>query len=147
MILKLKYLISNGRYEEALQECQNAGENLDNLITELAYEMLDVSVYSFICYQLMKNETSDLHVLAATVLIGPLSLLEGAYASSLFHVRRAIELDSADVLIKELLLLLNLVPDKVVEDEEAKKVAGEILHHDPENKAALDFIKICARKC
>ncbi|MEF2245385.1 hypothetical protein V1L65_10555 [Paenibacillus sp. IITD108] len=132
--------ITQGRYSAASKLINNYDPiELESLVLEISYEMSNIVVYSFICKLIAEKESVDLHSLAATVMINPLSFIEGAYETSLYHVRRAIELDSSDVSLKEMIILLHLIPDEVVSKDEAIRAATEILTIDPNNKVALDF--------
>jgi len=82
----------------------------------------------FLNYLLIENETSKIHDLAFSLLVNPLSHLEGAYNSALYHALRSIELTNRkDVGSLENLLFLNTIPDKLISDEEAIKICKEIL--------------------
>ncbi|MFD2115640.1 hypothetical protein ACFSTH_11610 [Paenibacillus yanchengensis] len=132
--------ITQGRYSEASSLINIFdSKKIEDLIMEISYEVSSITIYSFICKLIAENESVDLHILAASVMINPLSFIEGAYETSLYHVRRAIELDSSDVSLKEMIIFLHLTPDEVVSKDEAIQVASEILIIDPNNKAVLDL--------
>ncbi|WP_278343214.1 hypothetical protein [Parageobacillus thermoglucosidasius] len=60
--------------------------------------------------------------------------LPDAYASALYHAKRAVELSPEDVSLKEHLLLFYEIPEKLISKEEAKAIAQEILKIITDNK-------------
>lgn len=107
-----------------------------------AYENENMINYTFLHYLLMKEESMELHNLAFTLLIVPLVHIEGAYHSALYHAQRAVELtNEQDTFSLEHLLFLNIVPDKLVSDQEAIEICHKILALDPSNKTAKSSLK------
>ncbi|MBQ6459758.1 MAG: hypothetical protein IJJ35_09180, partial [Exiguobacterium sp.] len=101
----------------------------------------NLSNYSVLVYLLLDTEDDKLHDLAFQVQSQPLCHIEGAYTSSLYHAQRAVDLtDAADVKRLENLLFLNIVPEKIVSDEQAKSIAKKILVLDPTNEVAKDTL-------
>lgn len=47
---------------------------------------------------------------------------------------------SSDIVYHEHLLYFNQIPDKLLSDNEAKKIATEIIQIEPQNKIALGFL-------
>lgn len=138
----LETLIVSGRFKEVKDIYQTTDfETFKNDLLTLAYDNEDLSNYSVLVYLLLDTEDDKLHDLAFQVLSQPLCHIEGAYTSSLYHAQRAVDLtDAADVKRLENLLFLNIVPEKIVSDEQAKSIAEKILVLDPTNEVAKDTL-------
>ncbi|MCV9899902.1 hypothetical protein OKS35_07160 [Exiguobacterium sp. N5] len=138
----LETLIVSGRFKEVKDIYQTTDfETFKNDLLTLAYDNENLSNYSVLVYLLLDTEDDKLHDLAFQVLSQPLGHIEGAYTSSLYHAQRAVDLtDAADVKRLENLLFLNIVPEKIVSDEQAKSIAEKILVLDPTNEVAKDTL-------
>ncbi|MCW6086064.1 MULTISPECIES: hypothetical protein [Clostridium] len=91
---------------------------------------------------LCKQESSALHYIASELFSMPLCHVTGAYNSSLFHARRAIELDPNNISYKEYILLFYNLPEKLIGQYEAKKFAQEVIEKLPNSKVALYILNI-----
>jgi hypothetical protein len=132
---------------------KNDFDGLKNLLTEndidswsedlvdVVYDTKNLLAYTFVCMTLMKKESSRLHCLAAALLSHSLCYINGAYASALYHVRKAIELDPNDVGLKESLLFFHVIPDQLLSRDEAVQIALEVLKNDHQSIAARDIIE------
>ena len=138
----LETLIVSGRFKEVKDIYQTTDfETFKNDLLTLAYDNENLSNYSVLVYLLLDTEDDKLHDLAFQVQSQPLCHIEGAYTSSLYHAQRAVDLtDAADVKRLENLLFLNIVPEKIVSDEQAKSIAKKILVLDPTNEVAKDTL-------
>jgi hypothetical protein len=141
----LPNLILRGEYPAASEIARGmTTSDLENVLMTIAYDQVNLATYSFVCYLLALHETSELHELASLLMIHPLchmGHLDSAYAVALYHVKRAIALNPADLSLKEYLFFFHLVPDRLVSEEEAVRCAREILTIDPGNKAAQNFFE------
>ncbi|MFC0561437.1 hypothetical protein [Halalkalibacter alkalisediminis] len=112
----------------------------DNML-EITFDNTSIVNYSFIVNLLIEEEHAKLHDLAYLLLSQPLCHIEGAYVSAYYHAKKAAELtDYNEVGILENLLFLNSVPEKVVSDQEAQKIAKKILSLDQKNEAANELL-------
>ena len=138
----LETLIVSGRFKEVKDIYQTTDfETFKNDLLTLAYDNENLSNYSVLVYLILETENDKLHDLAFQVLSQPLCHMGGAYASSLYHAQRAVDLtNGADVKRLENLLFLNIVPEKIVSDEQAKSIAKKILVLDPTNEVAKDAL-------
>jgi hypothetical protein len=125
---------------EELLSSYSEAEISDPLITA-SFDTYHIATYSVACMLLMKKQTAEMHWLAAEILIHPLCHLEGAYSAAMYHVRKAIELDPTDLGLKEVLIFLHGVPDRVVSKEEAISIAYELLEKEPANRCAHDLLE------
>ncbi len=114
---------------------------LDNLLFSIGYDDGSITAYAFACFLLQEHETKQWHLLASGILSTALCHLEGAYQTSLYHARRAIDLCPEDIFLKENLLFFNIIPEKLIADSKAIEIAQEILKVIPDSKAALAALK------
>ncbi len=118
----------------------------DELISS-AYENGNMINYTFLHYLLMKEESAELHNLVFSLFVNALTHIEGAYHCALYHAQRAVELtNEQDTFSLEHLLFLNIVPDKLVSDEQAIEICHKILALDPSNKTAKSSLNKLQRK-
>lgn len=116
-------------------------EDGKEVLVDLAYETENESMYSFVCYLLEQKKSVFLHALAAELLIHPLVFLDDAYLTAMYHVRQAIDLEPNNVELMELMIFFSMTPDQVLSREAAEEYAKRILSIEPNNKAALQFIR------
>jgi hypothetical protein len=135
--------ILNGDFANASQLVADLNlEGLEGLLMEIAYDTESDAVYKFVCYLIAQKESAALHTIASLIMSNPLCFLPDGYARGLYHAKRAMELDPANVSLMELMLFYNTIPDKLVTKDEALEYAKQILLIEPNNKAALNFINI-----
>ena len=112
---RIKKLVLENNFSELEKLLGDATvEKIDDILSKIAFDNESVVMYTTACMLLIKKETAELHYIAAQLLMHPLCHFEGAYAAALYHVRKAIELDPDDIELKEVLVFLHGVPDKVV---------------------------------
>ena len=142
MNTKLQELIINGLYPEAEKNLQKIEVNLQmGTLLKIGFDTENINVYTFTIFMLSKNETGDLHVLASRLLALPFCHIEGAYQSSVMHLKRAIELEPENIDYLIFLLFFYEIPDQVISKDEAKEVAQRILNYDPSNQIAQKILK------
>jgi len=138
---KIKQLITSGDFQKAIEYIENEDRNiLEQVVLELGFDEESISAYSFVCYLINNNETAYYHYLASELLSTALCHLPDAYASALYHAKRAVELSPEDVSLKEHLLLFHDIPEKLISKEEAKAIAQEILKIMPNSEAAKNVL-------
>lgn len=138
----LEKYINSGDFDKA----QDLYKHMDfhtfhaNLL-EIAFDNSEITNYTFIVSLLSADKCARLHDLAYLLLSQPLCHIEGAYVSALYHAKKAVELtNEQDITLLENLLFLNSVPDKVVSDEEARRIAGKIRLIDSKNEVANELL-------
>ncbi|MFP7493417.1 hypothetical protein SFC66_06465 [Terribacillus saccharophilus] len=139
---KLKDLILAGECEKAQEITDNLTyDELDALLTDIAFSEHSLAVYTFTQHLLLQDETIQLHEMAFELLVHPLCHLPGAYFSALYHARRCITLAEPEELKHYLtyLLFLHEVPDKVVGEQEALAAAKRILELNPNSEVAQKY--------
>ncbi len=134
--------INSGDYHK-IEEKINAMEieEIRDILMDIVYESESIAVYTFLQCLISKKETADLHYLSSEILCMPLSHIIGAYNSALFHARRAVDISPQDVSLKEYLLFFNSIPDKLVNDDEARELAIEILEKNPASEVAKKILE------
>ena len=131
-----------GNFNKAEEYYQKTDfKSFSNDLTNLTFDNQSISNYTLIVSLLLKEENAQLHELAYSLLSQPLCHTEGAYFASLYHARKAVELtDYKNVKYMENLLFLNIVPDKVISDEEAHEIAKKIILLEPKNEVAREIL-------
>lgn len=77
---------------------------------------------------------------ASELLALALNVLPGTYPTAYWHARRAVALAPRDISYKEHLLSFHNNPDRLMSDEEARRVAQEVLGDDVANAAATQVL-------
>jgi len=139
---KLKNLISSGKFLETKYFLNKINKNIfEKIIFEIGCDEESLCAYSFICFLIKNDETVEFHCLASELLNIAFPHWIGSCQTSLYHIKRAIELKPDDITLKEALLFFNVIPEKLISDEEAKKIANNILKKKPNSKVAKNQIK------
>ena len=139
---QLKSLIISGLYKEAKKIFFNMSETVAReCLMELGFEKASITIYGFLCSALCDREDAKLHYLASEVLTMPLCHLDGAYATGFYHAKKAAQMRPDDVELKEAVLLFYNIPEKLLNKEDASKLAKDILEKNPNSKAAIDILK------
>lgn len=89
----------------------------------------------------MENETPAKHEIAALLMSGPLCFYKDAYSVGLFHARKLLALDPNNYKNKEFLLLFHDIPERLIQKEEAIKLAQDILEIEPSNFVAHRILR------
>ena len=134
---KLKKLILSGKFLESKYFLDKLNKDIfEKIIFEIGCDEESICAYSFICFLIKNHETVELHCLASEVLNIAFPHLIGSCQTSLYHIKRAIELKSDDISLKEALLYFNVIPEKLVSDKEAKEIAQKILKEKSDSSVA-----------
>ena len=141
-IEKIKVKLIYGEYQEIEQICRNQTEaEIRDLMMNVAYDTENLSVYGFIQYMIRRTENANWIKLAVDIMLNPFSCMEGAYSGALYHARELVLMERNIKNLERLLFFYN-IPEKLINDEEAKNIAEEILKTDANNKVAQDIIKL-----
>lgn len=131
--------ISKGKYSEVEKLCKNMSiSDIKDIIMMIAYDTESICVYSFIQYMIQKTEKLEYIELAIDIMLHPFCFLEGAYSIALFHSRELLAI-TKKIENLERILFFHSIPEKLVDDKEAKYIIKEILKIDPNNKVALEL--------
>ena len=141
-IEKIKVKLIYGEYQEIEQICRNQTEaEIRDLMMNVAYDTENLSVYGFIQYMIRRTENANWIKLAVDIMLNPFGFMEGAYSVALYHARELVLMERNIINLERLLFFYN-IPEKLINDEEAKNIAKEILKTDANNKVAQDIIKL-----
>ena len=144
---QLRKLIINGDFSKAYLEINQLGiEEVYDFLIDLACDTKNIVVYGFVFYLISRKEIHIFHSLASDILAFPLCSLQRAYALALFHARRALELDPENIEHLQFLILFYDIPEKLIEESEALKIAKEILKRNPESNLAKETIARISKK-
>ena len=122
-----KYL-SNCDFESAKKMVKKLStKELEGALVDFAYRTENLFAYAFIWYLLKDHENEDYHYIASIILALGLNHLPNAYNLSLFHARKAIELDRSNIDNKQWLLFFYNLPEKLINDNEALAIANEVI--------------------
>jgi hypothetical protein len=125
---KLKELIASGNFLEAKKMLPHiAHKKLAATLFDIGYHDENNCAYAFVCFVMLEDETVNYHCLASEIMTLAFPHLNGGYETALFHIRRAMELDPSDIELDETLLFFHSLPNKLVSDEEAQRVAVKLL--------------------
>lgn len=113
---------------------------MEDILYRLAYnpktEESNLLVYTFMQSMMYKQETSAIHLSLSRLMGSILNHIEHAEQIGLYHGLKALELDPDNVVIKEYLLYYNHIPERLLDDADAIKLAKEIVKVNPDSKAA-----------
>jgi len=140
MINKIILKLEQGKYPDIEEMCRemNAFEIRD-IFMNIAYETESINVYGFIVYMTRKQENIEWIKLTVDIMLNPLCFIEGAYSIALFHARELLRIDRNVENLERLLFFYN-VPEKLIDEDEARSIAEELLTIAPDNKVALQII-------
>jgi len=134
---KLRKLILSGEFLKAKPLVKEINqERLDTILSKIGYDEESICAYSFICFLIKDNETVEYHLLACGLMQTALCHLTGAYQCALYHARRVVEMCPNDMEAKENLLFFYRLPEKLINDEEAKSIVDAVLKKNPESPIA-----------
>ncbi|MBL0389094.1 hypothetical protein JJB07_21095 [Tumebacillus sp. ITR2] len=141
----LESCLREKEYERAREIALQMGtEELTEELQRIAFDLEWLDPYGFVCYLIakQKQESSDLHIVAWTLLVCGLNHTEDAYLKAYYHAKKAIELDPVDGTNNEMMLMLYQVPGSLVSREEAVEALNRLLAYDSKNKAAHTFMRL-----
>ena len=111
--------VINMDFDEAYEIVRSLSEEeLEELMLDIGFKTMNLTVYSFMNYVLQREETSSIHSLISLLMAHPLCHMEGAYTISLYHARKAIELSPQDVSYYEDILFFEGNPHVYLSKEE-----------------------------
>ena len=83
-----------------------------------------------------KNWKGKLDRTAIDIMLNPLCFIEGAYSVALFHARELLLIEKNLRNLERIIFFYN-IPEKLVDEEEAKYISKEISKEQPDNEVAL----------
>lgn len=150
---KLKEMILGNKFNQARNLLLNYRyEKLSRFLGGLANETENEIVYKFVQYLIEKEEIKkrliEYHIIASTILSIDIPYLSYSFEKAIFHAKEAIKLNPEDTSLKEHLLFIYEDPNakNFMHEEEAEKIAKEVLKVDPENRQAKTILKDLKRE-
>lgn len=126
-----------GKYDIAEEICKTMDDNsIRDMIMMVAYDTENICVYGFIQYMIRRTGKASWIELAIDIMLNPLCFIEGAYSVALFHTRELLIIEKSVKNLERIIFFYNM-PEKLVDEDEAKCVAKEILVVEPDNEVAL----------
>ena len=137
MIDSVRLKLQQGQYTEVEEICKEMNLlDFRDVFMNIAYETESINVYGFIVYMIRSEGNKEWIKLAIDILLNSLCFIEGDYSLALFHVRELLKIDRNVENLERILFFYN-IPEKLVDDIEAYKIAEEILAIDADNVVAL----------
>lgn len=121
-------------------------EELHQKVLGEAFDHQSLVCYGLYVGMLAAGESAERHVAASELLALALNIFPGAYQTAVFHARRAIALAPDDASYKEHLLSFHNNPEELLPDDEARRVAEELLALDSSNDAAREVLQAAGDK-
>ena len=137
MMEYFKMKLLQGKYKAAEEICQSMDVNsIRDMIMNIAYDTENICVYCFIQYMIKRTGKASWIELAIDIMLNPLCFIEGAYSVALFHARELLLIEKNVKNLERIIFFYN-IPEKLVDEEEAKYISKEILKEEPDNEVAL----------
>ncbi len=140
MIDNISLKLEQGKYLDIEEICMemNASKFRD-ILMNIAYETEGINVYGFIAHMTRKQENVEWLKLAVDIMLNPLCFIEGAYSIALFHARELLSIDRNVENLERILFFYN-IPERLIDEDEARCIAEEILAIEADNKVAFEII-------
>lgn len=137
MMEDFKMNLLQGKYKAAEEICKSMDANsVRDMIMAIAYDTENICVYCFIQYMIKRTGKVSWIELAIDIMLNPLCFIEGAYSVALFHARELLLIEKNVKNLERIIFFYN-IPEKLVDEEEAKYISKEILKEEPNNEVAL----------
>lgn len=140
MIHNIRSKLEQGKYLDIEEICteMNASKFRD-ILMNIAYETGGINVYGFIAHMTRKQENVEWLKLAVDIMLNPLCFIEGAYSIALFHARELLSINRNVENLERILFFYN-IPERLIDEDEARCIAEEILAIESDNKVAFEII-------
>ena len=140
MINNIGLKLEQGKYQDVEDICKemNAFEIRD-IFMSIAYETESINVYGFMAHMSRKQENIEWLKLAVDIMLNPLCFIEGAYSIALFHARELLSIDRNVENLERILFFYN-IPERLIDEDEARCIAEELLAIELDNKVAFQII-------
>ncbi len=136
-----KYILSGDFYKAKILVKHLTIKKLDEILFKLTYHGKSIAPYGFIWFLINENENAEYHSIASVLLSNGINYLPNAYNLALFHARRAVNLSPKNIGHKQFLLFFYNLPERLISESEALKIAKDVLKKYPDDRIALDVIE------
>lgn len=146
MIEDLEKSVINGKFYEVDEKLKKMSKDEQKeLIFKIGIKTESLLVYTYIWHRIITEkdykEIIDWHETALSVLIHCINFLEGAYSSALYHARKITELEPDNIENFVQLLFFYDIPERLLDEKEAKKIAEKIIEVNPNNQVAARVLE------
>ena len=140
MIDNIRLKLEQGKYLEVEQIYKEMNAfRFRDILMNMAYETEGINVYGFIAYMTREPENVEWIKLAVDIMLNPLCFIEGAYSTALFHARELLSTDRNVENLERILFFYN-IPERLIDENEARCIAEELLAIECNNKVAFQVI-------
>jgi len=138
---KVDSFLKQGDFVQALELIKTQSDlSLMDILSQISADKSTLYCYSFLISRLLRQKSAENHYFAFVYLAYIINFYSGAYGLGLYHLRAAISLDPENIEYKEGLLFLHRIPERIVDKQEAIKVAEEILGKRPDSEKAMQIL-------
>ncbi|MGE4258626.1 MAG: hypothetical protein AB7F19_04640 [Candidatus Babeliales bacterium] len=131
-------LLNYAKFEEVRELVKDISlDQLFTMMTIISQQEQTLTLYGYVVNLLLHQEIGVTHQLASRVLVELLNTIEGVYVSAYWHAKRAVELAPQEIEYKLWLLKFKTLPGDLLSNDEAVKLAHNIIDIDPDNVEAL----------
>ncbi len=140
MIHNIRLKLEQGKYLDIEEICTEMNvSKFRDILMNIAYETGGINVYGFIAHMTRKQENVEWLKLAVDIMLNPLCFIEGAYSIALFHARELLSINRNVENLERILFFYN-IPERLIDEDEARCIAEEILAIESDNKVAFEII-------
>lgn len=137
-----KSLLNDLKFDELESELRlKPFAEMEDILYQIAYNPdtgeSNLLVYTFMQKLISKTETWQIHISISRLMGSILNFIDKAELIGLYHGWRALELNPNNAEIMEYLLYYNHIPEKLLKDNDAIKLAEKVILKKPESLAAL----------
>lgn len=140
MIDNIRLKLERGKYLDVEEICTEMNvSKFRDILMNIAYETESINVYGFIAHMTRKQENVEWLKLAVDIMLNPLCFIEGAYSIALFHARELLSTNRNVENLERILFFYN-IPERLIDEDEARCIAEELLAIESDNKVAFQII-------
>ncbi len=143
-----KFFIADFEGIDILLENLEINKQKDILI-KLAFQTESLSIYAYINHRIFKEKSGNiipLYAIAMELLMSPFCFIEGAYSSAFYYAKQILKLEPNDIGNLEQMLFFYDIPEKLLSQKEAIKIAKKIIEVEKDNELAIRFLNNLSNK-
>ena len=138
----VKKLVLNAQFKVAETKLLLINESDEQFVFDKTWgEPTNICPYIFACYLIQQGKALKYHGVAYGTIILDLSFLKGGRATAFYHLSRSIALEPWNVDLYETQLASYGIPDFVLSDEEARRIAEIALRRKPDSTWAKKVLE------
>lgn len=118
-------------------------DDIERLLLKIGFDYeQNLTLYAFICHLIKKHECIEYHMIAQSILCGPLCHIDGAYRTALYHNRTVLDIDKNNLNGNLMMLFYSTLSEPLIDKKEAMEYAYNVLKIEPDNAVALNFLQL-----